>query len=82
VNRESALILDDRLGVGAKKDVADRWTSITNVRIIEKLEGSLQSWVDHDGDRFEMFDKHVRDDLEAAYRAMLTWDGSSKKGAK
>lgn len=57
-------------GVTASRQMNHAYASLDNRSAMEELESALQQWVDFEGESFDMFHEHIRDDLERAYKAM------------
>ncbi len=80
LNRECNAILDENLRVGASAALAQRMTSILNLQVMENIESSLRAWVDLDGETFDMFDRHVKEQFRHAFADMVTWNSALKGG--
>ena len=70
--RESAIILNEGIGVTASRPFANHLTALQNLRFLEHLAVALQEWVDFEGESFEMFDHAIAGKLERAYKTMKT----------
>lgn len=78
--RECAGILLSDLGILATRQMNHAYASMKNRNFMEKMENSLQQWVDFEGTKFDMFHKDAQDALEEAYGTMVSKISELKGG--
>jgi hypothetical protein len=70
VERQSCAILKE-IGVEASQEATHAYAALDNLTALDALATALQTWVDFDGSKFNMFHPDVKDHLQRAYKAMV-----------
>ena len=71
-NKQCYSILRPEIGVTNSHKLNEALSGHENLRYLENLTSALQQWVDFDGKNFNMFDIHIKANLQKAYSDMKT----------
>lgn len=72
INKTCYSILRAEHGIETPHKTNEYLASFENLRFLVNLSSALQSWVDLEGDDFDMFDPAIRASLELAYKTLKT----------
>lgn len=72
INRQCYSILKPEIGITTSYQVNEAMAGLENLRFMDNLTSSLQKWVDSEGKTFDMFDVHIKANLQHAFETMKT----------